>query len=223
MKIVIANGTHEADFIIQKFKQERHELIVINSDPYFAEYISASNHISVFLGDPTKDYSLSDANVRGADLLIALSNNDIDNYVTCITAKRKFGVKRVFSKVGNPKRVDLFKSLGIDNAISSTYLLGESIKNESILESLVRTLTFENDRIAITEILVKPDYAIANHEIKEIDIPKDVNISCIFRTPDVIIPYGNTKILAGDKLFVVSTTEDQSKVLEFIQQPLQSS
>jgi trk system potassium uptake protein TrkA len=217
MKIIIANGTHEADFITKKFKNEHQELIVINSNKEFGEYISSSNHIPVFYGDPTKAYTLSDAHVYGADVLIALSENDIDNYVTCITAKKLFKVKRVVSVVRNPKRVDLFKSLGIDSAISSTYLLGESIKNESILESLVRTLTIENEKIIITEIMVEHHFEIVDQKIKNISFPKNINIGCIFRDPEVIIPNGETVIFEGDKLVILSTPEDQESIVEFIQ------
>ncbi len=57
MKIVIAGGKHEADFIVSKLKKEHHQLIVINQDRDFATYISANNDIDVFPGDPTKAYT----------------------------------------------------------------------------------------------------------------------------------------------------------------------
>ncbi|MDD3123166.1 MAG: TrkA family potassium uptake protein [Candidatus Izemoplasmatales bacterium] len=217
MKIVVANGTHEADFIIKKFKAEHQQLTVINSSKEFGEYISNSNHIPVLFGDPTKEYTLDDANIRDADVLIALSENDIDNYVTCITAKKLFGVKRVVCVVRNPKRVDLFKILGIDSVISSTYLLGESIKSESILESFIRTLSIENDKVVITEIQVESDFALASQQVREIHFPANINISCIFRDPDVIIAKGDTTIQPGDKLLVISTPNEQKSILDFIQ------
>jgi len=99
MKIVIAGGKHEADFIVKMFKEDHHQLIVINQDRKFAEYISENNNISVFPGDPTKAYTFEDAEVDGADVVIALSEKDTDNYVTCITAKTKFDVKKCISIV----------------------------------------------------------------------------------------------------------------------------
>ena len=42
MKIVITGGKHEADFIIKMLKEEHHQLIVINQDIEFAEYISTN-------------------------------------------------------------------------------------------------------------------------------------------------------------------------------------
>jgi len=86
MKIVITGGKHEADFIVKMLKQEHHQLIIINSDREFADYISGNNDIAVFPGDPTKAYCLSDAEAQNADVLIALADSDTDNYITCITA-----------------------------------------------------------------------------------------------------------------------------------------
>jgi Trk K+ transport system NAD-binding subunit len=42
-----------------------------------------------------------------ADVLIALSDSDTDNYITCITAKKLFNIKKTVSKVRNPKNVEL--------------------------------------------------------------------------------------------------------------------
>jgi len=217
MRIVVVNGTHEADFIVKKFKKERHQLLVINSDKKFGEYISSSNKIPVLFGDPTKAYTLDDANIQGADVLIALSENDIDNYVACITAKKLFDVKRVVSVVRNPKRVDLFRALGIDSVISSTYLLGESIKNESIIEDFIKTISIENEKIVITEIKVEPDFNLVNKKIKDANLPPHLIISCIYREPKAIIPNGETIIESQDKLVIVSTLEDTDSMIEFIQ------
>lgn len=215
MKIVIANGRHEADFMIKKFIQDNHKLVIINSDQHFGHYISNTNHVPVLFGDSTKAYTLDDAGVHNADVLIALSTDDIENYVTCITAKRLFDVKRCVSVVRNPKRVDLFKKLGIDSVICSTYLLGESIKYESLIESFTKTLSLENDKIVITELLIENDYQISGKVIKNIAFPPRVNISCIFRDPEVIIPNGDSLIKAGDKLIIVSTPKDQEMIVEF--------
>ncbi|MFO7969157.1 MAG: TrkA family potassium uptake protein [Candidatus Izemoplasmatales bacterium] len=216
MKMVIVNGRHESDFIIKKFKKDKHHLIVINKDKDFAEYISNNNQIPVLCEDASKAYTLSDAGVEDADVLIALSGDDIENYVTCITAKKIFNVKRVVSLVQNPKRVDLFKQLGIDSVICSTYLLGESIKNESIIETFTKKLSLENDKIMVAEALIGDDYNIANKQIKDITFPPAVNISCIYREPEVIIPNGSSTIKPGDKLIIVSSPENQETIINFI-------
>lgn len=217
MKIVVAGGKHEADFIVKMFKEDHHQLIVINQDRKFAEYISENNNISVFPGDPTKAYTFEDAEVHGADVVIALSEKDTDNYVTCITAKTKFDVKKCISIVRNPKNVEIFRRLGIETVISSTYMLGQIIRNEASMKNIARTLSLEEEKIVVIEVEIEEDYALVDQSLKKIQFPKNVNISCIFRDPHVIIPRGETMIRANDKLIVISTPKDQAEIIQFLQ------
>ncbi|BCR36286.1 potassium channel family protein [Mariniplasma anaerobium] len=217
MKIVITGGKHEADYIVSKLKKEHHQLIIINQDIDFAEYISANNDIGVFPGDPTKAYVLSDAEAHNADVLLALSDSDTDNYITCITAKKLFNIKRTVAKVKNPKNVELFKRLGVDSVISSTYLLAQTILNESSVENIIKTLSIEDEKIVMIEIGVEPEHNIVNKRLMDIKFPSNINISCIFRDPHVIIPKGDTLIKADDKLIIVTTPNDQEEIVEFVQ------
>ncbi len=217
MKIVITGGKHEADFIVKMLQEEHHQLIVINQDRDFAEYISSHNDIAVFPGDPTKAYTLSDAEAQNADVLLALSDNDTDNYITCITGKRLFNIKKTVSKVRNPKNVELFKKLGVDSVISSTYLLAQTILNESSIENMIKTLSIEDEKIVMIELGVESDFALVNKRIMDIHFPKNINISCIFRDPHVIIPNGNTVIKSLDKLIIISTPNEKDEIIEYIQ------
>ena len=217
MKIVIAGGMHESDFIVKMLKEEHHKLIVINPDRETADYISSNNDIPVFPGDPTKAYCLEDAEVYNSDVLIALSDSDTDNYITCITAKRLFNIKRTVAKVRNPKNVDLFKRLGVDSVISSTYLIGQSILNESSIERMIKKLSFEEDKIVMIELEVEKDFSLVNKQIMDIKFPKNINISCIYRNPHVIIPSGSTIIKPEDKLIILTTPNEQEEIISFLQ------
>jgi trk system potassium uptake protein TrkA len=88
MKIILAGGRLEANFIINEFKKSNHQLIIINPDKEFAKYLSAHHDLPVFAGDPTKIYVLEDAQIKDADVFIALSENDTDNYIMSMSAKK---------------------------------------------------------------------------------------------------------------------------------------
>lgn len=217
MKIVIAGGNHAADYIIKRFKGSSNRLIVINESRDTAQYLTKANRIPVFFGQPYKYFVLDEANVEGSDIFIALGNIDTDNYVSCLLAKRVFGVKKVICTVNNPKNVELYRELGIDSVISSTQLLASSVMNESSLEDLIKTMSLEDEQIVLTEVVIRPNYDIVNKRIADIHFPKEGNISCIYRKPNVIIPNGSTIILPKDKMLIVSTPKHQKDILTFIQ------
>ena len=217
MRIVICNGNNSADYIIKNFKGRSHSLTIINDDKEVANNLARSSKLPVVLGDFTKVETLKEANIEGADLFIALGHKDSDNYVGCLHARKQFGVKKCICIVNNPKNVEIFKKLGLESVICSTETLVSSILAESSLESLIKTMSFENDKIVMSEIEVKPTYVIAHKHIMDINFPKTGSIACIYRRPRVIIPNGSTLILPKDKLFVLSTPADQKGLIEFVQ------
>ena len=67
------------------------------------------------------------------------------------------------------------------------------------------------------ELGVEADYHLVNKPIMEIEFPKNINISCIFRDPHVIIPKGSTVIKPNDKLIIITTPSEQDEIVEFVQ------
>lgn len=223
MRIIVAGGKNEADYIVGMFRKEKHDVIVINSDEVAAKFLSEQHRIPVLVGDPTKSYTFEDSNSKNADIIVALSENDIDNYITCITAKRFFNVKKAICRVLNPKRVEIFKKLGIDTVISSIYMLGQTIKEESNLKALFKTLSMEDEKISITEIEVKENYGLHGKQIMNLDLPPRINISCILRGNTVIIPNGKTMIFLGDKLLMISATTDQKQIYSMLEKNMEKA
>ncbi|MGM9971984.1 MAG: potassium channel family protein [Anaeroplasmataceae bacterium] len=218
MKVVVAGGNHEADYIIKMLKEKKKsKVVVINDDPSICKYLSESNNISVICGDPTKIYVYEEAEVKGYDILISLCDKDADNYVVCKIAKDVFNIKKVICIVKNPNNVDVFEKLGIDSAISSTYLLSKTVQSETTLDELLRTSSMEDDKISITEVIINEDSLLVGKTLAEIDFPTNMTVGCIYRNPNVIIPRGNTMIEDKDKLLIISDPDTQKEIVKFFQ------
>ena len=136
MKIVIVDGIQAADYVIKKYNTKRNDLIVINNNEEACHYLSLNNDIPVMFGKGTRESDLREIGAEDADLFIALSESDMDNYVACQTAKKLLNAKRCVTTVLNPKNVELFRDLGIDNVLCSTYLLGEQIGHSAKFDNM---------------------------------------------------------------------------------------
>lgn len=216
-KIIIAGGREQADYLISLFKNSKNKkIIVLNNDETFAKFLCDKHGIPVYVGSITKTFNLEEAHIRDADIFIALDKGDQNNYVACVLAKELFNVKKCICTVTNPKNVQLFKDLGIDSVISSTYLLAESIENESNLEEVMKTLSLEKGKIAILEIMVDKNDYVANKKIMDLNMPKVASIACIYRNPNVIIPNGSIVIRHNDKLTIVCETKDAEMIKNFV-------
>jgi len=216
LRAIIVGGDYSADYIIKAFAKNHIPTIVINENKDVAKYITKHNHISVYCSPTNKLFTYRNLNVDNYDLVVALENDDVKNYVIISLLKTNFNVKRAICKVSNPDNVEIFKQLGVDTPISSSHLLAQRILNDSNIESVMKTLSLENDQIVITEITLKKNYKIVDKTVKDINFPIAGNISCIYRTPKVIIPNGNTILHEGDRLVVCTTTNSQKSIIEFI-------
>ncbi len=217
MKIVIANGGNSASYIIDMFKSRQNELVVINSSRSIADELVKKEHVSVYVGSPFRQYVLEEAGAKDADVFVSLCEKDTDNYAACTLAKKMFNVKKVICVVNNPRNVDIFRRLGIDSVISSTYLLAQSVQSESSMESLIKTLSLDNDKINVIEAVVLSRYKIANQRIMDIDFPKYASIAAIYRNFQILIPNGQIVLKPKDVLMIVTAPENHKRLLAFLQ------
>lgn len=218
MKIVIAGGKNEADFLIGSLLQKKHALMVINDDQGFCNYLSQRHKLPVFHGDPGKIYTLEDAGLRGYDIIIALTGYDSDNLVICQAAKKLLGIKRAVAIVSNPKNVEVFKKLGVNTAISATYMLTTIIEQASTVDVILNSVPVEHDKLILTELLLDQNCPCDYHQICEIDLPENCIVAGIFRG-DKILPFSEELLLLPhDKLLILSPPSEQSRIIASITQ-----
>ena len=146
MKVVIAGGNNEAEFIVGMFHNGKNQVVVINSSKNVVDKISKRKRLCVYHGDPWKKYCLEEADAFSADVFISLCPVDTDNFAACLMAKKCFNAQRTVCLVTNPTNVELYKEFGIDSVISSPYLLGRTIQEEASLENIMRSISRSSRR-----------------------------------------------------------------------------
>lgn len=217
MNILVCGGKQQADYVLSVFtKNKNNNIVVMNNDTFTVERISEHYGLSVIETDPTKKFSFEIADVTNFDLVISLQEADQDNFVTCKLAKDVFHIKKAITTVTNPNNVKIFQLLGIDVAISDSFLLTQKIKGESDIESVFKTSSLEDDKLVITEIKISENFWCVGKALKDLNFPKFGNITCIFRNPEVVIPHGGTVIYEGDMLVVASAPEHVEMLVDFI-------
>lgn len=213
MKIAIVGGRTKADFLIRSLLGKKHTLVVINDDTEYCNYLAQNHGIPVICGDPRKRYILDEAEIEHFDLLISLLLNDADNLAVCQTARLVYHIPRVVAAVSNPKNVEVFKKLGVSNAISATYMVANYIEQASTVENLVNTFAVEYGKIVMTELLVNKGCPVCDRQLMDIDFGDHIIVGCIIRGAEMIVPHGKTVICANDKLLILSPSDCQEEVI----------
>jgi trk system potassium uptake protein TrkA len=87
-----------------------------------------TEHMTIF-GDASMPDTLASAGADHCDLLIAMYENDADNFVICNLAKKKFGVRRTIAAVENPINCTVLQRLGVDSVICYSDAFTHSMEN----------------------------------------------------------------------------------------------
>lgn len=216
MKIVIAGGDSKADFIIKMLRSDKHKVVAINEEKSYCEYLATVHNIPIIHGDPCKKHILDNADIKDFDVMIAVKETDADNLEICQMAKKVYNIKKTVCVVSNPHNVEIFKSLGVNSPISATYVVANLIEQASTLDVFMKSLELEEEKVVITEIIVEDEFHVVNKKIMDMELPKNVIIGSIIRQGKMIVPNGSTEILSEDKLIIISSKEDQLKVIDAI-------
>jgi trk system potassium uptake protein len=212
MKIVIAGGKAEADFLISSLA-EHHKLTIINPDKEYARYLADTHRLPVNCGDPCKEYILAEAEINGFDVLISLMPEDADNLAICQLAKEKFAIKKTVAIVANPRNVELFRTFGVTEVVSSAYMIAHHLAQISTLNNLVNSFSLEDEKIILTELDVADGCRYSDIPVCDMKLPPHVIITCIIRNGNMIVPNGQTVVKGGDRLVILSPAETQNRLI----------
>ncbi|ARK31261.1 potassium/proton antiporter [Halalkalibacter krulwichiae] len=74
----------------------------------------------------------------------------------------------------------------------------------------------------VIEVEINEETSIVNRSLAEIVFPKDVLVNAIIRKGSLITPYGETKVYAGDVLYILVSKQSKKQLKEMLEKPVLS-
>ncbi|NLM52882.1 MAG: Trk system potassium transporter TrkA [Firmicutes bacterium] len=206
MKVIIVGAGKVGTQLVESLLNEKHEVTVIDNSQQVINNLNDNFDVLAVKGNGVSSSLLQEVECAQADLLIAVTDSDEANIVSCISAK-KMGTKCVIARVRNPEYVKelgfMRKTLGINYIINPELSTAHHIVRLLFNEHVSYTEDFAKGRVRITEIQVSPNSNLLYKQIKDLDLPKSIIITAITRGGEVIIPNGLTTIDPLDTLYVM--------------------
>lgn len=136
MRVAIVGGRTRVDCLMGALAEASCEVVAVNDDRRFCEYLSSRHDGTVIWGDGTKLSVLEEAGIEGFDAIVALTGYDPDNLVVCQVAKEFLAIDTQLCVVSNPENTLIFRQLGVTAAIGATAALAEAIREALGLSKL---------------------------------------------------------------------------------------
>jgi len=222
MNIIIVGAGEVGTHLATMLAKEYHDVVVIDPDAEMLTNLAATTDVITFQGSATSINVLKEANIKKADLFIAVAHSEETNIVSATLAKR-LGAKKVIARIDKneylqPNNKEIFLNLGIDSLIyperlaarEVITLLGQTSSTEFVdfsggKLSLV-VFRLEEDSPVIDSTLLQATKSLQNLEYRAV---------AISREGETIIPRGSDQFKYNDLVYVIANQSGIKNMMEY--------
>ena len=186
-----------------KLNAMHHGVKIVESDPKRIEKLLSlvSPKTMILEGEGYDMDLLNDEGYSNTESVIALTDNDQQNILACVAARRR-GIRKTIAQVENLEYFDMANDLDIGTIINKKIIAASHIYRMLLKGDVdnVKMLAIGNADVA--EFKVKEGSRITQKPIKDMGLPKGITIGGLIRNGEGQLVTGNTMILPGDHVVV---------------------
>jgi len=220
LKILVI-GAGDVGFELSKLlSDEKHDVVIMDQDEECLKKISENLDVLTINGNATSPVDLVEAQVKSADVMIAVTNIDEVNIVSSVMAKR-LGARTVIARVRNDElsRSDSPLSpseLGIDILIHPELAAAREIALLLKRASATDVVSLADNRLQLIGLRLKASSKLIDMTLEEVakkidEVP--FRLVALSRRGNTVIPKGSNRLKQMDNLFILCKTDDVEKFI----------
>ena len=200
-------GLHLAEALVRS----NHDITIVDPHEELLKMMESHSDLMTITGDSTSTAVLQRANVKHADLVIAVLHDEHINLLTGIIAK-KLGAKKVIARVNtmenlSPEVWRMYQDLGIDGLLSPEDIAAQEIISLLKQNASLETYDFSGGKLQLFMVKLESEAEILGKTVDEvIDQYQhlEFRIAAIHRRQSTFIPQGEDVFQIGDMVYVVT-------------------
>lgn len=207
-KVMIIGGGKTGYYLAKKLSDFGATVKLIEQNKERCHYLSTHlPNVMVLHGDGTDQTLLDEENFKDMDAVVTATGFDEENLLLAMTAKSA-GIEDVISKVSRSSYKTLIESIGVDMALNPLDITSSAILRYIQGSKKIVSSTLIQGQAEIMEINAQSGMALIDKRMQDLELPAGVIIAAIHRRNNLIIPNGQTKIIAGDRVTIFSLLSD---------------
>lgn len=212
MNIIIV-GAGKVGYTLAKYlSTDGDNITIIDNKDAALEHINNNLDVMCVKGNCTSLKVLDEAGIRGADLLISVTDSDELNML-CSLASKKLGVKHTVARVRTPDYDEditlLTEAVGIDLVINPEKAAAIEIAKLIKYPSVCSIDNFSDGKVNLVGFKVSDDTALEGKKISDITFIRGNVLFCgIERNDEFIMPKGDYIFHKDDRVYVIGEHKD---------------
>jgi trk system potassium uptake protein TrkA len=209
VRVLIIGGGKVGGYLAKVLADADHAVTVTESDPRLARELGESLDALVLEGDGTSIELLKAAEAGRTDWLVAVTGQDEINLVACELGLT-LGAKRVLGRLNDSRNRTTFDAMGIP-VVAVTDLIVTLITREVDVVDLERIAVLGRGQVSLIEIEI-PEEA-PHRRVSDFSLPgQTILVSLTRPNGRLIVPQGETMVMPGDRVMVVTRMQQESEV-----------
>ncbi|MFG1349550.1 Trk system potassium transporter TrkA [Xanthobacter autotrophicus] len=213
-RIVIAGGGNIGYYVASELERRnaaaRVKLIEFSREraQTIAEVLSRT---VVLNGDTLERAILDEAGVREADTMIALTNDDRINILSCLLAKQ-IGAKRILALLNEQGYATFARGLGIDAHVNPRQITVSKVLQHvrrGRIRGVHALLDGSGEMIEAEALETSP---LVGRPLKDLDLLEGLRIGAIVRNGQVLLPRGDFVVRAHDRVVLFALADRIKRV-----------
>lgn len=200
--IMIMGGSRIAIRACQYLPDNIH-IKLLEADKEKCDYLveKLPKNVTVYHNDGRNADFLIQEGITDMDAFIAVTGSSEANIMSCMVAKR-FGVFKTIAEIENMDYISTAENLNIGTIINKKLITVNSIYRFLLSEDVsnVKTLMVANADVA--EIIARPNTKVTQHEVKKLNLPRNVTLGGLIRNGEAVMIEGDTLIEPYDHVIV---------------------
>ncbi len=203
-KVMIAGGGNTGYFLAKKLIGYGASVKILELQRERCEYLSSElSKVLILNADATDTALLREENLKGMDAFIALTGFDEENLLLSMIAKQN-NVPKIVAKISRKSYDTLTESMGNIMIINPLAICATEVLHRMREDGVLLFSQVINGQAEFREIKATADMPMTERTLSELSIPDGVLFAAVEKDGNVMIPNGNTRIAAGDKVLILS-------------------
>ena len=213
MQIIVVGCGKVGRSIVAQLSKEDNNVTVIDTNAQIIRNISTNYDVMGIVGNGSSFTILDQADLAHTDMIIAVTERDEVNLLTCVIAKLNNNKIHTVARVRSPQYAGelakLQKGLDLTMTINPEMEAAKEISRLLNFPSAIEIFSFARNRIDLLRFRVPSISVLVGRSLKDIsDLTTNLLVCIIERNSNIMVPNGDTVIQQGDVLTIIAMPRD---------------